>query len=146
MELIFLDRISIILRFDYKTNDNAESGIPKDIRKSLIGIESKKYKKIVIVNEINEKLKEIFGKKLLIPLFFALIKEPIELKAIDGKMEMKRIINKARGALCIYSYTGSDSQIETTCNLIKEIINGYISKKYPFKTVYEYEIIMGKRY
>jgi hypothetical protein len=122
-ELIFLDRITLVLRIDD----------PK----------VEKLRRYFFYGSYN---KELEGLKL-IPLYFSSIREPIELHSIKQSINnKKRYWHKARGVICVIGYGNSDEKVGKIGKILSDMIKERVKSHYLFRNCYEYEIIFGKKF
>jgi len=132
------DKIILSVTFSYSRNKRYT---PNDVRKSLMGVERDNFSVFNLPKYINKKILEKIGKnRRIVPLKFALIKEPIIIKINENR---SKTINPAIGAVVIYAYTGAPSEIFEVVDIIKETFSEK-RESYPLKLFTKMEIFLAR--
>lgn len=134
-----MEHVMVILNF-YEEYERKSRHSPNDVRRFLMDVEHDKKK---LSHYLSKEVLKFFKKEydadsVFIPLFFALIKEPMVVQDENGKEYSS---NRARGVVGVYKTPSTDiTRIVKAINeVLRRLLNGY-----PLDGISSFKIIIGK--
>lgn len=132
--------LSVVIEFEY--HSSGSRNIPNDLREAFLGIVPPKGRG---TPNVPRKVKEMckYGREILYPIHFSLIKKPITID-IPGKRSY-RTRNTAVGSIILYEYLGLLKDYKRCCIELEKLIKEKIKSKKPahFAPITNVKLIVG---